>query len=183
MNISAGGLEGMLVIEPTAHVDDRGFFLETYSARSFDQMLGREMRFVQDSHSRSSRGVLRGLHYQTPPRAQGKLARVARGEVFDVAVDLRRHSPTFGRWAGVTLSEDNRRMVWLPPGLAHGFLVISETADFLYKSTDYYAPEAEHRIRWDDPVIGIAWPDLGHPPTLAERDAAAPLLADSPTFD
>jgi dTDP-4-dehydrorhamnose 3,5-epimerase len=183
VKITAGGIDGMLVIEPATHIDQRGFFLESYSQRRFDELLGAETRFVQDSHSRSRRGVLRGLHYQLPPHAQGKLVRVTCGEVFDVAVDLRRRSPTFGRWTGVSISESNRRMVWLPPGLAHGFLVVSDLADFLYKTTDYHAPEAERRIRWNDPAIGIAWPDLGEPPTLVERDAHAPLLADSPGFD
>jgi dTDP-4-dehydrorhamnose 3,5-epimerase len=183
LNFARTDIEGMLVIEPEVHVDNRGLFMESYNQREFDQLLGEEVRFVQDSHSRSHRGVVRGLHYQVPPHAQGKLVRVTLGEVFDVALDLRRSSRSFGRWAGVRLSANNRRMAWLPPGLAHGFLVISETADFLYKTTDYYVPEAEHRIRWNDPAIGIHWPDLGQPLTLADRDAIAPLLSGSPTFD
>ena len=173
----------MLILEPKVFGDTRGFFMESYNARVFDQACGSQVEFVQDNHSRSARGVLRGLHYQLPPRAQGKLVRVTHGEVFDVAVDLRRSSPSFGRWVGVLLSDQNHRLAWLPPGLAHGFLVTSESADFLYKTSGYYAPEAERSIRWDDPAIGIDWPQLGQAPTLSARDAGAPLFADSPTFD
>lgn len=183
MNVVRTAIDGMLILEPAVFGDARGFFMESYNAREFDRVLGAEVRFVQDNHSRSAHGVLRGLHYQLPPHAQGKLVRVTRGEVFDVGVDLRRGSPSFGRWAGVTLSADNHRMVWLPPGLAHGFLVTGDGADFLYKTTDYYAPHAERGLRWDDPALGIEWPALAQPPTLAARDAAAPLLADSATFD
>jgi dTDP-4-dehydrorhamnose 3,5-epimerase len=134
---------------------------------------------VQDNHSRSSHAVLRGLHYQLPPHTQGKLVRVTQGSVFDVAVDIRKSSPTFGRWVGIELSGQNQRQIWLPPGMAHGFLVTSDSADFLYKTTSYYAPEAERCIRWDDPAIGIAWPALGRPPKLSEKDAAAPSLANA----
>jgi dTDP-4-dehydrorhamnose 3,5-epimerase len=136
------------------------------------------VRFVQDHHSRSSRGVLRGLHYQLPPHAQGKLVRVVHGAVYDVAVDLRPGSSTYGRWFGAELSSDNYRMMWLPPGLAHGFLVLSDSADFLYKTSAYYAPSAERCLRWNDPTLAIRWPDTGRPPILSPRDAVAPLLAD-----
>ena len=173
----------MLIIEPKVFGDARGYFLESYNAKAFDDAVGFEPRFVQDNHSRSTHGVLRGLHYQLAPYAQGKLVRVTQGAVFDVAVDLRKSSQSFGCWVGVTLSSENHRMAWLPPGLAHGFLVVSESADFLYKTTSYYAPQAERCIRWDDPAIGIEWPALGTAPLLAARDAAAPLLAESPLFD
>jgi dTDP-4-dehydrorhamnose 3,5-epimerase len=183
MNILKTAIEGMLILEPKVFGDARGFFMESYNARAFDEALGLEVRFVQDNHSRSAHGVLRGLHYQLPPHAQGKLVRVTQGEVFDVAVDLRRSSPTFGRWAGISLSGSNHRMVWLPPGLAHGFLVTGDGADFLYKTTDYYAPQTEQCIRWDDPALGIEWPAIGQAPVLTTRDAAAPFFAESPHFD
>jgi dTDP-4-dehydrorhamnose 3,5-epimerase len=138
---------------------------------------------VQDNHSRSARGVLRGLHYQLPPHAQGKLVRVVAGKVFDVAVDMRRSSPYFGRWAGVELSAEKHQQMWIPPGFAHGFLVLSETADFLYKTTDYYAPASEAALRWDDPALGIAWPGLGGSMQLSAKDRAAPDLAAAPSFE
>lgn len=183
MNVFSTEIEGMRIIEPRVFGDARGLFLESYNERNLDEALGARVRFVQDNHSRSAHGVLRGLHYQLAPHAQGKLVRVTQGAVFDVAVDLRRSSPSFGRWVGVTLTGDNHRMVWLPPGLAHGFLVTGESADFLYKTTDYYAPACERCIRWDDPAIGIGWPSLEQAPLLAARDAAAPLLAQSTHFD
>lgn len=183
MNIIRTPIEGMFIIEPDVFRDERGWFLETYRQNSFDAMVGHEVRFVQDNSSRSSRGVLRGLHFQLPPNAQGRLIHVSRGEVFDVAVDLRRSSPSFGQWAGVMLSGDSHRAVWLPPGLAHGFLVVGESADFHYKATEYYAPQSERCIRWNDPAIGIDWPDIGQAPLLSARDANAPFLADSPEFD
>jgi dTDP-4-dehydrorhamnose 3,5-epimerase len=183
VNILRTEIEGMRILEPKIFGDARGFFLESYNERNFDQALGMQVRFVQDNHSRSAQGVLRGLHYQLPPHAQGKLVRVTQGAVFDVAVDLRRSSPSYGRWVGVTLTGENHRMVWLPPGLAHGFLVTGESADFQYKTTDYYAPESERCIRWDDPAIGIAWPLLDRAPVLATRDAAAPVLSESASFD
>jgi dTDP-4-dehydrorhamnose 3,5-epimerase len=179
MKITQTAIKGCLLLEPRVFGDDRGFFMESYNQKAFDDAVGYETRFVQDNHSRSSRGVLRGLHYQAAPHAQGKLVRVMQGSVFDVAVDIRKGSPTFGRWVGVELSGLNHRQVWLPPGMAHGFLVTSDSADFLYKTTRYYAPEAERCIRWDDPAIGIAWPALDRPPTLSMKDAAAPLLADT----
>jgi len=183
LNILRTEIEGMYIIEPQVFGDARGFFLESYNQRQLDNALGLNVRFVQDNHSRSGHGVLRGLHYQLPPHAQGKLVRVTQGAVFDVAVDLRKSSPSFGRWVGATLSGDNHRMVWLPRGLAHGFLVTSHSADFLYKTTDYYAPQCERYIRWDDPAIGIDWPHLAQAPVLAARDATAPLLAESTCFD
>ncbi len=179
MKITPTAIEGVLILEPKVFGDERGFFMESFNQRAFDAAVGHEVRFVQDNHSRSSQGVLRGLHYQLAPHAQGKLVRVTQGAVFDVAVDIRRGSTSFGRWVGVELSGQNQRQLWLPPGMAHGFLVTSEYADFLYKASSYYAPEAERGIRWDDPAIGIAWPALGAPPQLSAKDAAAPLLADA----
>jgi dTDP-4-dehydrorhamnose 3,5-epimerase len=183
MKLTRTAIDGVLILEPRVFGDERGFFLESYNQKVFDDALGHELRFVQDNHSRSAKGVLRGLHYQLPPHAQGKLVRVTQGSVFDVAVDMRRSSPTFGRWVGVELSGQNHKQLWLPPGLAHGFLVTSDSADFLYKTTRYYAPEAERCVRWDDPAIGIDWSVLGGSPTLSAKDAAAPFLAEAPTFD
>jgi dTDP-4-dehydrorhamnose 3,5-epimerase len=183
MKVTPTAIEGVLVLEPRVFGDERGFFLESYNQKAFDDAVGHEVRFVQDNHSRSTKGVLRGLHYQLTPHAQGKLVRVTQGSVFDVAVDVRRGSPTFGRWVGVELSGQNHRQLWLPPGMAHGFLVTSDSADFLYKTTAYYAPQAERSVRWDDPAIGIDWPLPGGAPTLSAKDAAAPSLAEAPTFD
>lgn len=160
--------------------DDRGFFMESFNARRFQELTGLERNFVQDNHSRSQKGVLRGLHYQVE-QAQGKLMRVTAGEVFDVAVDIRRESPTFGKWVGVRLSAENKRMMWVPEGFAHGFLVLSESADFLYKTTDYYAPAHERSILWNDPEIGIDWPVDGVP-RLSGKDAAGMLLRDAEVF-
>jgi len=183
MKLARTAIDGVLILEPRVFGDERGFFLESYNQKVFDDALGHEVCFVQDNHSRSAKGVLRGLHYQLPPHAQGKLVRVTQGSVFDVAVDMRRSSPTFGRWVGVELTGQNHRQLWLPPGMAHGFLVTSESADFLYKTTEYYAPPAERSVRWDDPAIGIDWPVLGGAPTLSAKDAAAPCQAEAPTFD
>ena len=177
MQVTPAALPEVLLIEPKVFGDERGFFAETWNQRAFDAAVGRETRFVQDNHSRSRQGVLRGLHYQRPPHAQGKLVRVVAGSVFDVAVDVRRESPNFGRWVGFELSAANQRQMWIPPGFAHGFLVLSDSADFLYKTTDYYAPASEGCVRWDDPAIGIEWPLPGGTPTLAAKDQAAPLLA------
>jgi dTDP-4-dehydrorhamnose 3,5-epimerase len=168
----------VLVFEPKVFGDARGFFMESYNQRLFEQAVGQRAVFVQDNHSRSARGVLRGLHFQRAPHAQGKLVRVASGAVFDVAVDVRPGSATYGRWVGEVLSAENHRQMWIPPGLAHGFLVLSDSADFLYKTTDYYAPQAEGSLRWDDPAIGIAWPDAGVPPILSPKDAVAPCLGE-----
>lgn len=171
----------VLLIEPRVFGDSRGFFFESFNERAFREATGRDVQFVQDNHSRSARGVLRGLHYQIQ-QAQGKLVRVVRGQVFDVAVDLRRSSPTFGRWVGVELSEDNHRQLWVPPGFAHGFVVMSESADFLYKTTDYYAPEHERCIAWNDPQLAIAWPE-GITPQLSAKDAAGVLFSHASYFD
>ncbi len=183
MNIIKTALEGVLILEPKVFGDERGFFMESFNQRVFDEAVGRHVEFVQDNHSRSARGVLRGLHYQLPPHAQGKLVRVTQGSVFDVAVDVRRGSPTFGRWVGVELSGTNHRQFWIPPGFAHGFLVTSDSADFLYKTTDYYAPQTEGAVRWDDPAVGVQWPLDGQPPLLSPKDAQAQLLAEATHFD
>jgi dTDP-4-dehydrorhamnose 3,5-epimerase len=183
MNIIKTALEGVLILEPKVFGDERGFFMESFNQRAFDEAVGRHVAFVQDNHSRSARGVLRGLHFQLPPHAQGKLVRVTQGSVFDVAVDVRRSSPTFGRWVGVELSGTNHRQFWIPAGFAHGFLVTSDSADFLYKTTDYYAPQAEGAVRWDDPAVGVQWPLDGLQPLLSPKDAQAPLLAQAAHFD
>ena len=178
MNIETTAIDGVLVLQPKVFGDARGFFFESFNQRAFDEAAGRHVDFVQDNHSRSARGVLRGLHFQKGAKAQGKLVRVVAGAVFDVAVDIRRASPTFGRWVGVELSADNQRQMWVPPGLAHGFLVLSESADFLYKTTEYYSPQDEGAVRWDDPDLAIAWPDLGEAPRLSAKDTAAQALRD-----
>ncbi|MES2229643.1 MAG: dTDP-4-dehydrorhamnose 3,5-epimerase [Pseudomonadota bacterium] len=183
MNVITTAIEGVLILEPKVFGDARGFFMESFNQKTFNDAIGHEVTFVQDNHSRSSKGVLRGLHYQLPPHAQGKLVRVTQGSVFDVAVDIRAGSPTFGRWVGVELSGENHRQLWLPAGMAHGFLVTSESADFLYKTTDYYAPQAEGCVLWSDPAVGIAWPDVGTPPRLAAKDAAAPPLSRATAFE
>jgi dTDP-4-dehydrorhamnose 3,5-epimerase len=170
----------VLIIEPKVFGDERGFFYESFNARTFAEQTGITAQFVQDNHSKSVKGVLRGLHYQIQ-QAQGKLVRVVAGEVFDVAVDIRKHSPTFGKWVGVLLSAENKRQMWIPQGFAHGFLVTSESAEFLYKTTDYYAPEFERSIIWNDPAIGIQWP-IANEPTLSNKDKVAPLLKDAEVF-
>ena len=170
----------VLVLEPKVFGDARGFFFESFNARAFRDATGLDVSFVQDNHSRSARGVLRGLHYQIR-QPQGKLVRVVRGAVFDVAVDLRRASPTFGRWVGVELSEDNHRELWIPPGFAHGFVVLSEAADFLYKTTDYYAPEHERCLAWNDPAVGVEWP-YPDAPQLSAKDRAGLSLAECEVF-
>ena len=174
MNITATRFPELLIIEPKVFGDDRGFFMEVWNQKAFDQALGTEVRFVQDNHSRSARGVLRGLHYQLT-RPQGKLVRVTAGRVFDVAVDLRRTSPRLGQWLGVELSAENRRQLWIPPGFAHGFLVLSEYADFLYKTTDFYVPTDEKALAWNDADVGIQWPlaEIGGAPTLSAKDQTA----------
>lgn len=177
MKVTATRIPDVLVIEPKVFGDERGFFLESFNQHAFQVAIGLDLTFVQDNHSRSARGVLRGLHYQLQ-QPQGKLVRVVRGAVFDVAVDIRRESPTFGLWAGVELSEHNQRQIWVPPGLAHGFLVLSESADFLYKTTDYYAPQHERAIAWDDPDIAIDWP-LTDSPLLSSKDQQAKRLRDA----
>ena len=178
MQATPTDIDGVIVFEPKMFGDARGFFLESFRQQVFDAAIGRHVEFVQDNHSRSPRGVLRGLHWQEAPHAQGKLVRVSRGSVFDVAVDIRRGSPTFGRWFGIELSDANHRQLWIAPGLAHGFLVTSESADFLYKATAYYAPAVgARRLRWDDPDLTIAWPDVGMAPAVSAKDAAAPAFA------
>ena len=174
MKVTPTELPEVLLIEPRVFADERGFFFESYNRRALAEA-GLTGEFVQDNHSRSNRGVLRGLHYQIE-HAQGKLVRVTAGEVFDVAVDIRRSSPTFGRWAGMVLSAENKRMLWIPPGFAHGFLVLSDAAEFLYKTTDYWYPEFERTLLWSDPALGVAWP-LGDAPTVAAKDAAGRPLA------
>ena len=180
MNVVDTDLPGVKLIEPRVFGDDRGFFMETWNARTFAEA-ELDLDFVQDNHSRSARHVLRGLHYQIA-NPQGKLVRVSEGAVFDVAVDIRRSSPHFGRWAGYELSAANKRMLWVPPGFAHGFVVLSETADFLYKCTALYDPSAERAIRWDDPAIGIDWGIGDAVPVQSGKDAAAPRLTDAEVF-
>ncbi len=171
----------VVLIEPKVFGDARGFFFESFNQRAFNEATGTNHEFVQDNHSRSSKGVLRGLHYQIQ-QPQGKLVRVVQGVVFDVAVDIRKSSPTFGQWVGVELSADNHRQLWVPPEFAHGFLVLSETADFLYKTTEYYAPEHERCIAWNDPALAIAWPDMGMAPCLSGKDQLGLGLAVAPVF-
>jgi dTDP-4-dehydrorhamnose 3,5-epimerase len=181
MEFTATQIPDVIVIDAIVHEDARGFFMETWQERKFRDA-GIDAKFVQDSHSRSSFGTLRGLHYQVS-QAQGKLVRVIHGEVFDVAVDIRKSSPTFGRWVGEVLSAGNRRLMWIPPGFAHGFLVMSEIADFEYRMTDYYAPEHERSIRWDDPDLAISWPLAeGQEPLLSKRDEAGVFLNDADVY-
>ena len=182
MQVTPTALPEVLIIEPAVFGDERGFFLESFNQRAFAAAVGQPIEFVQDNHSCSQRGVLRGLHYQRPPHAQGKLVRVVRGSAFDVAVDIRRGSPSFGRWVGVTLDAASQRQMWIPAGFAHGFLALEDDTHFLYKTTDYYARDCERVIAWDDPAIAIDWPDLGSMPVLAAKDTAAPRLADADTF-
>ena len=177
MKVIATALPEVLVIEPKVFGDTRGFFFESFNQRAFNQASGLDVQFVQDNHSRSSKGVLRGLHYQIK-QPQGKLVRVAKGAVFDVAVDIRRESSNFGKWVGVELSEENNRQLWIPPGFAHGFLVLSDTADFLYKTTDYYAPEFERCLAWDDAEIAIGWPLAGASPQVSAKDSAGHRLGE-----
>lgn len=177
MKITPMSIPDVLMIEPQVFQDERGFFFESFNQQAFDAAVGAHVEFVQDNHSRSSQGVLRGLHYQRPPHAQGKLVRCSVGEVFDVAVDIREGSPTFGQWVGVTLSADNKRQLWIPEGFAHGFVTLSETAELLYKATDYYAPQADACIRWDDPTIGIEW-QLPSEPILSAKDERGSSLSD-----
>jgi dTDP-4-dehydrorhamnose 3,5-epimerase len=178
MKVTPLAISGVLLIEPKVFGDDRGFFFESFNQQSFNEATGLDVDFVQDNHSKSAKNVLRGLHYQLPPKAQGKLVRVVAGEVFDVAVDIRKGSPTFGHWVGQVLSAENKLQMWVPAGLAHGFLVLSSSAEFLYKTTDYYAPAYERSIAWNDPALAINWPLAGGAAVLSAKDAIAPLLAD-----
>ena len=180
MNVVRTAIPDVLVLEPRVFGDSRGFFFESHNHRAFAEATGLGAAFVQDNHSRSARGVLRGLHYQVE-QPQGKLLRVVRGAIFDVAVDLRHASPTFGKWVGIELSEENNRQMWVPPGLAHGFLVTSETADVLYKTTDYYAPAHERCIAWNDPDLGIEWP-IDVPPSLSAKDSQGTPFKEAPVF-
>ena len=180
MKTTPTALPGLLIIEPKVFGDARGFFFESFNQKAFNAAVGQDIQFVQDNHSRSAKGVLRGLHYQVE-QAQGKLVRVARGAVFDVAVDLRAGSPTWGQWAGVELSEDNQRQLWVPAGFAHGFVVLSDSADFLYKTTDYYAPAYERCLAWDDPTVAVQWPLASAgiaTPALSDKDQRGAALAD-----
>jgi dTDP-4-dehydrorhamnose 3,5-epimerase len=176
MNIIQTAIPDLLIIEPKVFGDERGFFFESFNQKSFQSATGLDVEFVQDNHSKSARNVLRGLHYQTAPHAQGKLVRVVQGEVFDVAVDIRQGSKTFGQWLGLTLSAENKKQLWIPPGFAHGFLTLSETAEFLYKTTDYYSPVHERCIAWNDPEIGIEWP-LNAAPVLSDKDQQGLAIA------
>ncbi len=180
MNVIPTSIPDVLIIEPKVFGDERGFFFESFNRRQFAELIGRNVDFVQDNHSRSAKNVLRGLHYQIQ-QPQGKLVRVVQGAVFDVAVDIRRSSPTFGQYAAVELSAENQRMLWIPEGFAHGFVVVSDTAEFLYKTTDYWAPEFERSIAWNDPAIGIQWLIQGEP-SLSAKDQQAKALAEAEHF-
>ena len=182
MNAVSTSLAEVFIIEPQVIEDDRGFFMESFNQQRFEHAIGTSIGFVQDNHSHSKRGVLRGLHYQIGERAQGKLVRVALGAVFDVAVDLRRSSPTFMRWIGVELSADNRRQLWIPPGFAHGFLVLGEHADLLYKTTDYYSPAHDRCLVWNDPDIAITWPVSNSAPVLSAKDLNGKSLQEADLF-
>ena len=181
MNVIATAIPDVLVVEPKVFGDDRGFFFESFNARDFERATGLKPEFVQDNHSRSVKNVLRGLHYQIK-QPQGKLVRVVLGEVFDVAVDLRKSSETFGRWVGVLLSAENKKQLWIPEGFAHGFMVVSEVAEFLYKATDYYAPEHERSLLWSDPRVAVDWPLEGVQPLLSPKDTTGRELADCEVF-
>ncbi len=180
MKVTKTQLEGVLILEPKVFGDERGFFMESFNQRVFDEAVGHHVEFVQDNHSRSTKGVLRGLHYQLQP-PQGKLVRVTRGAVFDVAVDIRKSSPTFGQWVGVELTESNHRQLWIPAGFAHGFVVTSDSADFLYKTSDYYAPGFERCIIWNDDDLGVDWPSDN--PFLSQKDRAGSSLRNALVFD
>ena len=182
MKVTRTAIPDVMVIEPKVFGDARGFFMESFKQQVFNDATGTQFEFVQDNHSRSSKGVLRGLHYQLPPHAQGKLVRVVRGAVWDVAVDIRKGSPTFGQWVAETLTEDNHKQFWIPPGFAHGFVVLSDTADFLYKTTNYYAPQSDRGILWNDPDLGIQWPDLGMEFLLSDKDRQQPAFRDAEVF-
>lgn len=182
MKVTPCAIADVLLIEPKVFGDDRGFFFESFNQCAFREASGLMVDFVQDNHSRSARNVLRGLHYQIK-QPQGKLVRVVSGEVFDVAVDIRRSSPTFGRWVGEILSAENKKQLWLPPGMAHGFVVLSESAEFLYKTTDYWAPEHERCIAWNDPTLAIKWPALNGAPLLSAKDANGQWFAQAELFD
>lgn len=178
MQVTRLAIPDVVLLEPKVFGDERGFFFESFNRQAFKDAAGLDPDFVQDNHSRSVKGVLRGLHYQLPPKAQGKLVRVVAGKVFDVAVDIRKGSPTFGKWVGEVLSAENKRQLWIPPGFAHGFLTLSEAAEFLYKTTDYYSPAHERCIRWDDPEIAVKWP-VEAPPSLSGKDRRGANFAEA----
>ncbi len=182
LKVETTPIDGLLIVTPRVFADDRGWFFESFNEEAFADSTGVRPEFVQDNHSRSARGVLRGLHYQAASDAQGKLVRCAVGNVFDVAVDIRRSSPTFMQWFGLELSSENKKQLWIPEGFAHGFVALSDTAELLYKATDYYAPASDRSIRWDDPMIGIQWPVFVNGPVLSDKDAAAPLLSEAEVF-
>ena len=182
MNIIKTDIPDVLIFEPRVFGDARGFFFESFSSKVFDEAVGRKVAFVQDNHSQSQKGVLRGLHYQLDPHAQGKLVRCIEGEVFDVAVDIRRSSPTFGKWVGAVLSAENKRQLWIPEGFAHGFMALSETVQFVYKATNYYAPQSERSIKWDDETLAIEWPVGDIIPQLSSKDLDALTLSAAETF-
>ena len=182
MQIRPTALPEVLLVEPRIFADDRGYFMESYSRAVFSEAAGRDVDFVQDNHSLSKKGVLRGLHYQLPPNAQGKLVRAVVGEIFDVAVDIRRSSPTFGRWVGIRLSAENREQLWIPEGFAHGFLTLSDRAEVLYKASAYYAPAAERSIAWNDPALAIDWP-LADAPIVSAKDQAGAALSAAEPFE
>jgi len=181
MKITPTAIPDLLIVEPKVFADERGFFFESYNERAFAQATGIAAKFVQDNHSRSVRNTVRGLHYQIQ-HAEGKLVRVVAGEIFDVVVDIRRSSPTFGQWVGERLSAENKKMIWIPAGLAHGFAVLSESADFLYKTTDYWAPQYERTLLWNDPQLAIDWPLAGNP-ILTDKDRAGKRLSEAEVFD
>jgi len=180
MKVTPLNIPDVLLIEPEIFGDDRGFFFESFNQENFEKVTGKKINFVQDNHSKSVKGVLRGLHYQLPPKAQGKLVRITQGEVFDVVVDLRQSSVSFGKWVGEILSAENKKQIWIPEGFAHGFLTLSDTAEFLYKTTDFYSLENEHSISWNDPNIGIKWPDSNI--VLSAKDKAANTFLKSVYF-
>lgn len=182
MKVTNTRLPEVKLMSPTVFEDQRGFFFESFNQQNFEEAIGYKVDFVQDNHSRSTQGVLRGLHYQLPPKAQGKLVRVIQGEVFDVAVDIRKSSPTFGQWVGEIISSENKKQLWIPAGFAHGFVTLSKTAEFLYKTTNYYAPECERSIRWDDASINIEWStDIA--PLVSTKDSEALSLLEAEAFD
>ena len=183
MKFTSLSIPDVVLIEPKVFGDSRGFFMESFKQDLFNEATGTNYEFIQDNHSRSSKGVLRGLHYQLPPYAQGKLVRVITGAVFDVAVDIRRSSPTFGKWVGAELTAENHKQLWIPPGFAHGFVVLSDTADFVYKTTAYYAPQTDRGVLWNDAEIGIEWPQLDIPFSLSDKDQKQPVLAAAEVFE
>ncbi|MCH7373757.1 dTDP-4-dehydrorhamnose 3,5-epimerase [Aeromonas sp. MR16] len=182
MNVIKTAIPDVLIFEPKVFGDERGFFFESFNHKLFEEAVGYPVIFVQDNHSKSSQGVLRGLHYQLPPHAQGKLVRCVAGEVFDVAVDIRKSSPTFGQWVGVHLSGENKRQLWIPEGFAHGFVTLSETAEFLYKTTNYYAPSSDRGIKWNDETIAIEWPELDCDIMTSAKDSTAKSLLEADHF-